>query len=63
MKDRWLNIDYGDDELRPYCEPTRALDERRIGKACHLLCSLLHLALLTPPSLDDDEDDEDLECY
>ena len=32
MKDKWMNIGYEDDELRPYIEPTRDYnDPIRIG--------------------------------
>lgn len=33
MKDRWMNIGYEEDELRPYIEPPKDLtDPRRLGK-------------------------------
>jgi hypothetical protein len=33
MKDRWMNIAYEDDELRPFVEPEPDLsDPKRIGK-------------------------------
>jgi MAP/microtubule affinity-regulating kinase len=33
MKDKWMNMGYEDDELKPYIEPTPDLKEqKRIGK-------------------------------
>ena len=38
MKDRWMNIGYEENELRPYKEASKELDSRRIGnKLCFLL--------------------------
>lgn len=31
MKDPWVNIGYEDDKLKPYIEPTRQIDQKRIG--------------------------------
>ena len=40
MKDKWMNIGYEDDELKPYIEPLPDLtDNARIGKFnfCHAI--------------------------
>lgn len=38
MKDKWMNLGYEEDELKPYTEPDLDLKEvKRIGK--YLLCS------------------------
>ena len=40
MKDKWMNIGYEDDELKPYQEPSRdCTDPVRIG-LCHRIVSL-----------------------
>ncbi|KAK2145177.1 hypothetical protein LSH36_697g03142 [Paralvinella palmiformis] len=36
MRDRWMNIGYEDDELRPYCEPGKAIDEKRIERMINM---------------------------
>lgn len=38
MKDRWMNIGYEDDELRPYQEPNKLKEEQLIGKICCCCC-------------------------
>ena len=38
MKDRWMNIGYEDDELKPYMEPQPDLnDQARIRESTHHL--------------------------
>lgn len=32
MKDRWMNVGYEDQELKPYREPQLEIETRRIGK-------------------------------
>lgn len=33
MSDKWMNLGYDNQDLKPYCEPTPDFkDERRIGK-------------------------------
>lgn len=33
MSDKWMNLGYDSQELKPYCEPTPDFkDERRIGE-------------------------------
>jgi len=46
MKDKWMNVGYEDDELKPYQEPSKdCTDPVRIGVCLHLL---LFLCLLPP---------------
>ena len=33
MKDRWMNIGYEDNELKPYKEPEEGVENKRIGNA------------------------------
>ena len=34
MSDKWMNLGYDNQDLKPYCEPTPDFkDERRIGKS------------------------------
>lgn len=43
MKDRWMNIGYEDDELKPYTEPEPDInDPKRIGNCRPLLNRGLH---------------------
>ena len=35
MRDRWMNIGHEGDDLIPYIEPSRMLDERRIGNCVY----------------------------
>lgn len=54
MKDKWMNIGYEDDELKPYLEPeTDFGDSKRIGivLSCILQLLLMRPQLLTTPSL------------
>lgn len=46
MKDRWINIAFDENELRPYREPTKQIDNKRIGN--HGNMALLVLYCLTP---------------
>lgn len=47
MKDRWMNIGFEDDDLKPYCEATRTVDEKRIGKLFSILfCIYVKLVIL-----------------
>lgn len=40
MKDKWINIGYEDDELRPYQEPMQDFnDQRLIGRSFKCMCS------------------------
>lgn len=41
MSDKWMNLGYDNQDLKPYCEPTPDFkDERRIGKHLSLSPSL-----------------------
>ena len=45
MSDKWMNLGYDNQDLKPYCEPTPDFkDERRIGE--HLSLSLIKFAWL-----------------
>lgn len=57
MKDKWINIGYEDDEMKPYVEPPKdSNDPARIGQSCvisailfpnwFLCCSLCLLSTL-----------------
>ena len=41
MSDKWMNLGYDNQELKPYSEPTPDFkDERRIGKDFIISCNL-----------------------
>ena len=41
MSDKWMNLGYDNQDLKPYCEPTPDFkDERRIGEHLSLSLSL-----------------------
>ena len=46
MKDRWMNVGYEDNELKPYKEPPLETDPRRIGKPFLLFYSRWCLSFL-----------------
>lgn len=48
MKDKWINIGYEDDEMKPYVEPPKdSNDPARIGQSCiisyHIVSELISL--------------------
>ena len=46
MSDKWMNLGYDNQELKPYSEPTPDFkDERRIGKDFIILYIYIHCCL------------------
>ena len=46
MSDKWMNLGYDNQELKPYSEPTPDFkDERRIGKDFIMPCIYIHCCL------------------
>ena len=41
MSDKWMNLGYDNQDLKPYCEPIPDFkDERRIGESCYPVVEL-----------------------
>jgi hypothetical protein len=47
MKDPWVNIGYEDDKLKPYIEPARQIDQKRIGELSVSVNNMLSANLST----------------
>lgn len=47
MKDKWMNMGYEDDELKPYLEPEPDYrDHKRIGESASMYITLTYLPFL-----------------